>query len=221
MICYNHDIRVLSRWRNSRIMFLVTFSLVWLFQCQKYSGCKTLTSIDPLPMVVTVMNSKYLKFIFSAFFVSLGIWNFVGCTTSAPDRSSPRGYSRKKLCLSIDSKIFAPCFPRIVISCIKFLFFSSGMRSTLPIEVAPKAMGGFLRNNHSLRSFLWLIILSTLLGIRDVIDIVILCDYLTGRWPLHMGNAVISQIFRPLVGLPLLIRVPCRGPCSFLKKLYI
>jgi hypothetical protein len=40
-------------------------------------------------------------------------------------------------------------------------------------------MGGFLGNNHSLRSFLVIIIFSTLLDIRDVIDGVILCDDLT------------------------------------------
>jgi hypothetical protein len=51
-----------------------------------------------------------------------------------------------------------------------------------------------------LRSFLGLIILSTLLDIRDVIDGIILCDDLTERWPLHMGSAVISQIFYLLLG---------------------
>jgi hypothetical protein len=51
----------------------------------------------------------------------------------------------------------------------------------LLIKVAPEDMGGFLGNNHSLRSFLGLIIVSTLLDIRDVIDGVILCDDLTGR----------------------------------------
>jgi hypothetical protein len=51
----------------------------------------------------------------------------------------------------------------------------------LLIRVAPKAMGVFLGNNHSLRLFLGLIILSTLFDIRDVIDGVILCDDLTGR----------------------------------------
>jgi hypothetical protein len=51
----------------------------------------------------------------------------------------------------------------------------------LLIRVAPEAMGGFLGNNHSLRLFLGLIILSTSFDIRDVIDGVILCDDLTGR----------------------------------------
>jgi hypothetical protein len=51
----------------------------------------------------------------------------------------------------------------------------------LLIKVAPEATGGFLGNNHSLRSFLGLIIASTLLDIRDVIDGVILCDDLTRR----------------------------------------
>jgi hypothetical protein len=51
----------------------------------------------------------------------------------------------------------------------------------LLIRVYPEAIGGFLGNNHSLRSFLGLIILSTLLDICDIIDGVILCDDLTGR----------------------------------------
>jgi hypothetical protein len=46
----------------------------------------------------------------------------------------------------------------------------------LLIRVAPEAMGGFLGNNHSLRSLLGLIILSTLLDIQ-----VTLCDDLTGH----------------------------------------
>jgi hypothetical protein len=49
----------------------------------------------------------------------------------------------------------------------------------LLMKVGPEAMGGFLGNNHSLRSFLRLIILSTLLDIHDVIDGVILCNDLT------------------------------------------
>jgi hypothetical protein len=86
-------------------------------------------------------------------------------------------------CSGIDSKIFAPCYSCIVISCKKFLFLfvSSSKRSMLLIRVAPKAMGVFLGNNHSLRLFLGLIILSTLFDIRDVIDGVILYDDLTGR----------------------------------------
>jgi hypothetical protein len=72
-----------------------------------------------------------------------------------------------------------------------------------------------------LRSFLVLTISLTLPDIRDIIDGVILCDDLTERCPLHMGSAVISQIFCPLVGLPLPLCTPHRGPCSFLQKLYI
>jgi hypothetical protein len=43
-------------------------------------------------------------------------------------------------------------------------------------------MGGFLGDNHSLKSFRGLVILSTLFDIRDVIDGVILCDDLTERY---------------------------------------
>jgi hypothetical protein len=64
--------------------------------------------------------------------------NFVGCATSTPNGSSPRGYSKKKL--SIDSIIFTPCLSCITISCLKicFLFFSSGAQTVLPIRVAPR-----------------------------------------------------------------------------------
>jgi hypothetical protein len=77
----------------------------------------------------------------NALSITLVTCRFVGCVTSAPDGSSPRGYTRKTF-LGIDSKIF----PRVVISCIKniFFFISSGMLVTLPIEVAPEAMDGFL-----------------------------------------------------------------------------
>jgi hypothetical protein len=51
----------------------------------------------------------------------------------------------------------------------------------LLLRVAPEAIGGFLGNNHSLRSFLGLIILSTLFDTHDIIDGVTLCDDLTGR----------------------------------------
>jgi hypothetical protein len=86
-------------------------------------------------------------------------------------------------CSGIDSKIFAPRYSCIVISCKKILFLLvlSSRQSMLLIRVAPEAMGGFLGNNHSLGSFLGLIIWSTLCDIRDVIDGVILCDDLTER----------------------------------------
>jgi hypothetical protein len=89
----------------------------------------------------------------------------------------------EKNCSGIDSKIFAPRYSCIIISCKKnlFLFVLSSRGSMLLIRVASEAMGGFLGNNHSLRSFLGLIILSTLFDIRDVIDGVILCDDLSGR----------------------------------------
>jgi hypothetical protein len=51
----------------------------------------------------------------------------------------------------------------------------------LLIRVALEAIGGFLGNNHSLRSFLGLIILLTLFDTHDIIDAVTLCDDLTGR----------------------------------------
>jgi hypothetical protein len=38
MICFNHGIRVSSRWCNSRI---ISCSLVWLLKCTKYSSCSS------------------------------------------------------------------------------------------------------------------------------------------------------------------------------------
>jgi hypothetical protein len=88
----------------------------------------------------------------------------------------------KKNCSGIDSKIFTPCYSSIVISYKKFLFLfvSSSRQSMLLIRVAPEAMGRFLGHNHSLRSLLGLIIVSTLFDIHGAIDGVILCDDLTG-----------------------------------------
>jgi hypothetical protein len=84
------------------------------------------------------------------------------------------GYRLKNIC----SLLF---FIVISYKKILFLFVSSSKRSMLLIKVALEATGGFLGNNHSLRSFLGLIIASTLLDIRDIIDGVILCDDLTRR----------------------------------------
>jgi hypothetical protein len=114
---------------------------------------------------------------FNSSFITLIICNFIGCATSAPDGSSPRGYSQFFLfgyrLKNISSfAILVSPYPTKKL----FLFISSSRRSMLLIRVAPEAMDGFLGNNHSLRSFLGLIILSTLFDIRDVIDGVIIYD---------------------------------------------
>jgi hypothetical protein len=55
--------------------------------------------------------------------------------TSAPDGSSPRGYSRKHV-LSIGSVNF----PSFICHIAARLIISSGARPTLPMEVAPEAI---------------------------------------------------------------------------------
>jgi hypothetical protein len=64
-----------------------------LFDCFNAKNLRVVqffTNMNSLPMVVTSTNKSYFTF-----FIFLGNWNFVGCATSAPDGSSPRGYSRK------------------------------------------------------------------------------------------------------------------------------
>jgi hypothetical protein len=60
MICFKHGIQVLSRWRNSRI---ACHSLVWLFQCTKYSGYSTLSNKNSLPIGVMMIPEASLAFI--------------------------------------------------------------------------------------------------------------------------------------------------------------
>jgi hypothetical protein len=60
MIYFNHGIQVLSRWCNSRI---ACRSLVWLFQCTKYSGYSTLSNKNSLPMGVMMVPRASLAFI--------------------------------------------------------------------------------------------------------------------------------------------------------------
>jgi hypothetical protein len=102
VICFNHGIQVLSRWRNSRI---ICRSLVWLIQYAKYSGYSTLIDKNSLPMVVMMLPK-------SAFvlYAPLFIKNIVGCAPSAPDGSSPRGYSGKKSYFEYRLKDIVPTF---------------------------------------------------------------------------------------------------------------
>jgi hypothetical protein len=64
----------------------------------------------------------------------------IGCTTSAPDGSSPRGYSRK-LFSSIGSSILSSHLPISVILAL----ISLGARLALPMRVAPEAIRGCLQ----------------------------------------------------------------------------
>jgi hypothetical protein len=60
VIYFNHDIRVLSQWRNSRI---ICRSSVWLFKCVKYSGYSTLINKNSLPMVVMMLSKASFAFL--------------------------------------------------------------------------------------------------------------------------------------------------------------
>jgi hypothetical protein len=105
-----------------------------LFDCFSTKNlwvCSTLTNMNFLLMGVIALY----KFSF-AFFTFLGIKNFVGCATSAPDGSSLRGYSRKNIS-SIGSSKFSFFHPSR--SSI-FLIISSGARPALPMVVASKAI---------------------------------------------------------------------------------
>jgi hypothetical protein len=64
-----------------------------LFDCFNTKNLRVvqlLTNMSSLPMGVTSINKSSFALV-----VILGNKKFVGCATSAPDGSSPRGYSRK------------------------------------------------------------------------------------------------------------------------------
>jgi hypothetical protein len=72
---------------------------------------------------------------------------FIGCTISAPDGSSPRGYSR--IFSSIGSKdIVFSSFLLLLLLLLRllllliFIFISLGARPALPMGVAPEAIRG-------------------------------------------------------------------------------
>jgi hypothetical protein len=56
----------------------------------------------------------------------------------------------------------------------------SGARPVLPMGVAPEAMVGFLGNDHRLKSIFDLYFID-LGGMRDVIDMITVCNDLTRR----------------------------------------
>jgi hypothetical protein len=93
----DHDIQACyHRGRGLRIKKIIE-SLVWLFQCPKSSGCFS-TSHESLPLGVK-HRVYYLVFTTNDevnFYSCIGadISIFIGCATSTPDGSSPRGYSQ-------------------------------------------------------------------------------------------------------------------------------
>jgi hypothetical protein len=99
---YDHDIQALSRWLSLRIFWLLTASLVWLLKCTKYLSCSSNNSwITPdgsnrfLFVDNEVEDCCWWKVVDYAFDFSSMLSIVIGCTTSAPDGSSPRGYSQK------------------------------------------------------------------------------------------------------------------------------
>jgi hypothetical protein len=63
-------------------------------------------------------------------------WSFIiGCTTSAPDVSSPRGYGR----------VFVADHRLQSLRLLSVDFFLSGARPTLPMGVAPEAIAEIFR----------------------------------------------------------------------------
>jgi hypothetical protein len=129
---FNHGIQVLSRWRNSRIVYR---SLVWLFQCTKYSGYSTLSNKNSLPMGVMMVPEVSLAFISIVF-----MKRHHRVRASAPDGSSPRGYSWKKIEYRL--KYIVPTFNH---QNVALLIISSGARSALPMVVAPEAIVKYFR----------------------------------------------------------------------------
>jgi hypothetical protein len=98
----NHGIRVLSWWRNSRI---ICRSLVWLIQRIKYLGYTTMIYKNLTPDGSNVIYEFFLHLPCSSSWI-----NIIGCAPSAPDGSSPRGYSQKFIFLSIGSNIMCSFF---------------------------------------------------------------------------------------------------------------
>jgi hypothetical protein len=88
------------------------------------------------------------------------IFIFIGCATSAPDGSSPQGYSR--IFSSIGPKVYSSsflssfdmaCIKQLLIPFLLDLYISSGARPALPMGVSPKAMVGVLGGDHRLKKF--------------------------------------------------------------------
>jgi hypothetical protein len=102
VIYFNHGIQVFSWWRNSRI---IRRSLVWLFQPPKYSGYITMIYKNLAPDGSNVIYEFLLHLPCSYSWI-----NIIGCAPSAPDGSSPWGYSRKFFCSSIGSNIVCSIF---------------------------------------------------------------------------------------------------------------
>jgi hypothetical protein len=98
---YDHGIQALSRWLSLRIFWLLIASLVWLLKCTKYSSCSSNNSWmtpDESNQFLFCRHEvedycRWMVVDYACDFPSM-LSIIIGCTTSAPDGSSPRGYSR-------------------------------------------------------------------------------------------------------------------------------
>jgi hypothetical protein len=133
MICFNHVIRILSRWRNSRIIYR---SLVWLFQLWKSSGCSTLNNINSLPMVVMMLSKS--SFAFFALLMHVKI-------SSSVRSALPMGVAPEAIVenlFRVWAQINSPFFNYQIIA---YLIISSSARPAFLMVVAPEAIVEYFR----------------------------------------------------------------------------
>jgi hypothetical protein len=130
MICFNHGIRVLSRWRNSRIIYR---SFVRLFQFWKSLGWSTLININSLPMGVIMLSKSSITFfdLFTHVKISLGV------RPALPMGVTPEAIVKNLFW--VYTQINCPFFDHQIIAYL-ILIISSGVRPALPMVVAPEAI---------------------------------------------------------------------------------
>ena len=117
--------------------------------------------------------------------------NIVGCAASAPDSSSPRGYSRIFLGIDLKNEFFFFDSSISFITVFRRLPWSSPIR-----KMSYQTFAEFFLLVSTTVTFL----LSRNSNSRDIINTITLYVILTWRWPLFVGSAVILQFSCPLVG---------------------
>jgi hypothetical protein len=140
MICYNHGIQVLSRWRNSRNTTLITPAL---FDCFNVKNCWVVFSnksqISPdgsetsSSLILSTMKSMTIPISSQCFLSSSGARPVLPMVVA--HEAIVESFS------SIGSSILSSHLP----SCIILLLISSGARLALPMVVAPEAIRGCLQ----------------------------------------------------------------------------
>jgi hypothetical protein len=192
----DHDIQAfITMMRIENQTFVV--SLVWLFQCSKSSSYflqlvanpsqwEWISEFQCLMFVILTMKSiicSNMKSIICLFNAKSIIAIFIRCTTSAPDGSSPRGYSR--IFSSIGSKVLSSFIvtytKQFEIPSLVDLYILSGARLALPMGVAPEAMVGFFEDDHRLKNSstcicsIWLVCINPFISRCDIIDMTTYC----------------------------------------------